>query len=284
MPTKIEWATEVWNPVTGCSQVSEGCQNCYAKRMAQRLKGRFGYPEDEPFRVTFHFNRLSQPHRWKNPRRIFVCSMGDLFHDDVKFIAYRDISFQLYSNKQHIFLLLTKRPERMAQIVNEVFRYYYPADWPFPNVYLGVTAENQQRWDERRFFLNIPAAKHFVSLEPLLGPMDLDLAEPQTKIDWVIVGGESGPGARPMHPDWVRSVRDQCVGAEVPFFFKQWGEWMPHTKRFGGGLFIKPDSTRTCQGDYWDGHAAAMNRVGKKQAGRLLDGREWNEMPGRGQD
>ena len=231
--TKIEWCDEVWNPVTGCSPVSEGCTHCYAKRMAQRLKGRFGYPKDEPFRVTVHFDRISHPSNWKKPRRIFVCSMGDLFHDDVKFIAYRDIVFQLYKNKHHTFFLLTKRPERMAEIVNEVFRYYYSSDWPFPNVYLGISAENQQTADKRiPILLQIPAAKRFVSIEPMLGPVDLDNTCPgkptnngwcwHSDLDWVIVGGLSLPGGKIQAPkrDWLDSIVEQCSDAGVPVFLK----------------------------------------------------------------
>ena len=251
--TKIEWATEVWNPVTGCTPISEGCQNCYAKRMAQRLKGRFGYPEDEPFRVTFHFDRLSQPRHWKNPRRIFVCSMGDLFHDNVKFYSYRDIVFQLYSNKRHTFFLLTKRPDRMKEIINSVFRYYYPSDWPFPNVYLGVSCENQARADERiPILLQIPAAKRFVSIEPMLGPVDFShLPESGAELDLVIAGCESGPNRRQAKTQGFRDLKNQCVDAGVPFFLKQ----MEEPFMFG---------------------YQQKRKVVKMP---LLDGRIWNQMP-----
>jgi len=269
--TKIEWATETWNPITGCSPVSEGCQNCYAQRMAQRLKGRYGYPKDEPFTVTFHPDRLDQPLRWKKPRMIFVCSMGDLFHEKVAQVWIDYIFVEIRKASHHTFLVLTKRPERMAACIEYYARN--PTGWPFPNLWLGVTAENQQRADERiPILLQIPATVRFVSIEPMLSQVDLikeyfalrcngKYPFPQlenkyrTKIidllDWVIVGGETGLGARPMHPDWVRSVRDQCQESDTPFFFKQWGEFGPATG--------------------W--------RIGKKKAGRMLDGREWNEYP-----
>jgi protein gp37 len=295
MPTKIEWATESWNPITGCSPVSEGCQNCYARRMANRLRGRFGYPEDEPFKVTFHSDKLEQPLHWKKPRMIFVCSMGDLFHENVNFMSILETLHQVWANHRHVFLILTKRPRRMM----DYFEWNASQNGWTPNrlsnLWLGVSVENQQRADERiPILLQIPATKRFASIEPMLGPVDIykhldplykdkdgpfNTQQAKPKIDWVIVGGESGPGARPMHPDWPRSVRDQCQEAGIPFFFKQWGEWKPHSERLGGGIFLKPDGMKTCQGDYWDGHAAAMDRVGKKTAGRLLDGREWNERP-----
>jgi len=305
MPTKIEWATESWNPITGCTPVSEGCENCYARRMSYRLQGRFGYPEDESFRVNWRgdyvapskgYPIIEEPRHWKKPRMIFVCSMGDLFHEDVLGpTIHHLIKLIKWVYKRHTFLILTKRPERMRRIWMNI-------DGTLPeNIWLGVSVENQQRADERiPILLQIPAAKRFVSIEPMLGPVDLnewlwqettvcwgpgeddwghDIEPRDDGLDWVICGGESGPGARPMHPAWPRSIRDQCQAAGVPFFFKQWGEWQPHSERFGGGIFLKPDGTKTCQGDYWDAYAAAMNRVGKKAAGRLLDGREWNERP-----
>ncbi|MBA7628085.1 hypothetical protein ES703_35555 [subsurface metagenome] len=286
MATKIEWCEESWNPITGCSPVSEGCEHCYARRIAQRLKGRYGYPQDDPFKVTFHPERLDQPLKWKKPRHIFVVSMGDLFHEDVRFKSIFSIWGIMAKAHWHTFLILTKRPAIMKDRLRWIRHF-----GRLPNIYLGVTAENQDRLDERvSILLQIPATKHFVSIEPMLGPVDSMryFSDPHygtppdgfnQGLDWIIVGGESGPGARPMHPDWPRSVRDQCQEATVPFFFKQWGEWRPHKGRFGGGIFIKPDGTFTCQGDSWDGSAAAMNRVGKKQAGRLLEGREYNERP-----
>lgn len=261
MGTRIEWADEVWNPVTGCSPVSEGCRNCYAERMSKRLAGRCGYPRDEPFRVTYHQDRLEEPVKWKKPRRVFVCSMGDLFHEDVKSQWLCKIFTVIFENPQHTFLVLSKRVRRMSHAL-QFMGVNYRAE--LPNLWVGVTVENQRTADERiPFLLQIPAAVRFVSVEPMLEPICLDkendlspwdcCAEWLEYIDWVICGGETGHGARPMDPEWARSLRDQCVEAGVPFFFKQWGEW-----------------------EYWEGDYV---KVGKKAAGRLMDGREWNEAP-----
>jgi protein gp37 len=305
--TTIEWAEKTWNPVTGCTPVSEGCEHCYAKRMAQRLRGRCGYPEDDPFKVTFHPDRLERPLKLKKPSRIFVCSMGDLFHDDVGY-SIVDIFDVMSATPQHTYILLTKRPERMRSL----FRLNGPllGSEPLPNVWLGVTAENQARADERiPILLQIPAAVRFVSVEPMLGPVDMSewfglyqLSNDKWALkvgsrwkdspDWIIVGGETGPGARPMHPDWVRSLRDQCRAARVPFLFKQWGEWRP---------LESADSCPLDKVGYWyrgwrpftplysaDGHSftigvspwgAHMARVGRRTAGRILDGRIWDEYP-----
>ena len=343
--TTIEWAEKTWNPVTGCSPISEGCENCYAKRMAQRLRGRCGYPEDDPFKVTRHDNRLLQPLKLRKPSRIFVCSMGDLFHEDVP-NDYIDQVFGVMTHvsvEHHTFLILTKRPERMRRYISSLDCQ----DWGLPrgNIWLGVTAENQARADERiPILLQIPAAVRFVSVEPMLGPITLgrylglpgidrhdrcancgleaekasgrivgnacydgewtcsiecdDLLNrlgcplEYKPLDWVICGGETGPGARPMHPDWVRSLRDQCQAAGVPFLFKQWGEWRP---------LESADSCPLDKVGYWyqgwrpfsplysvGGHSftigispweAHMAMVGRRTAGRLLDGEIWDEYP-----
>ncbi len=305
MSTKIEWADETWNPVTGCTPVSAGCQNCYAKRMATRLRGRHGYPEDEPFKVTLRPGRLEQPLGWKKPRRVFVCSMGDLFHPDVPF----EFIFKVWAAMlspicfKHTFLILTKRPERML----EFYRWCQERnkqgmvglEFERPHIWLGVTAENQDAADQRiPILLQIPAAVRFVSAEPMLGPVDLNqlivpgdnpmgyhvsalheqhddcLYDSPTQLDWVICGGESGPGARPMQPEWPRELRDQCQAAGVPFFFKQWGKWVSPSQMPG-------ETYRGIEG-FGDGIGITDNprKVGKKRAGRLLDGREWNEYPG----
>jgi protein gp37 len=239
--SKIEWCEATWSPITGCSPVSEGCQNCYAKRMATRLKGRCGYPADDPFKVTFHPDRLDQPLRWKKPKRIFVCSMGDLFHEDIDTEWIMRIFGRIYKLPQHTFILLTKRPENALSFCRECG--LMPSNMPSPccstpsgvewpqNAWLGVTAENQQRADERiPILLQIPAAKRFVSVEPMLGPIDFEPDYESAcrfgqEIHWVICGGETGPGARPMQSNWARSLRDQCKGAGVPFFFKKHGDW-----------------------------------------------------------
>lgn len=239
--TKIEWATDSWNPVTGCTPVSEGCENCYAKRRARMLRGRSGYPQDDPFRVTFHENRLQIPLRWRKPRRAFVCSMGDLFHPDVKMEWFNLIWSVMYESRRHVFMLLTKRPEQIM-----IVQHHWNMVWP-SNIWLGVTAENQARADERiPLLLQIPAAVRFVSVEPMLGPVDLNgtgmgqaigpcghCGETKSNpgceacmgipsLDWVICGAETGPGARPMNPEWAWDLRDQCAEAGVPFFFKKW--------------------------------------------------------------
>ncbi len=307
--TKIEWVDYSWNPTSGCTPVSEGCQNCYARRMANRLRGRFGYPEDEPFRVTLHSAKLKEPLRWKKPRRVFVCSMGDLFHPDVPFEFIVAVFRVMTKCAQHTFMILTKRPNRVKAFYVQSSVSAPWAQKVCENIWVGVTAENQQAADERiPILLQIPAAVRFVSCEPLLGPVDLELYLPYTSsrykedwhrngyhvlrlskginqgtLDWVICGGETGPGARPMHPDWVRSLRDQAVDADVPFFFKSWGEYIPSYE-------AGEHSNERCQynrtiGECWvkssysfhDGQV--MVKVGKKAAGRLLDGREWDEVP-----
>ena len=210
--TKIEWAEKVWNPVTGCSKISPGCENCYAERMAFRLRGRCGYPDGEPFRVTLRPQRLEEPMRWRKSSMVFVCSMGDLFHDDVPDDFIHRVFATIGQCPQHTFIILTKRPKRMKAFIEDYYAYESPT-----NVWLGVTTENQEMADRRiPILLQIPAVVRFVSVEPMLGPVDL--ARGCEKIDWVICGGETGPNARPMHPDWVRSLRDQCQSAGVPFF------------------------------------------------------------------
>jgi len=221
MSTKIEWTHPpgfrgvTWNPVTGCTPISAGCANCYARRMAKRLAGRYGYPQDDPFRVTVHEDRFEEPWAWKKPRFCFVCSMGDLFHADVCDTAIEIILRRIAESPQHIFCLLTKRPGWMCRLL----RHDEP---PLPNLWLGVTAENQRTADERiPLLLDTPAAVRFVSVEPMLGAVDLSAH--LSGLSWCICGAETGPGARRMNLDWARSLRDQCRDASVPFFFKQAG-------------------------------------------------------------
>lgn len=275
--TKIEWADKAWNPITGCTPVSEGCEHCYAARMAKRLAGRCGYPADRPFRVTFHTNRLFEPMHWRKARRVFTCSMGDLFHKDVE-SELREQAYGVMALARHLtFIVLTKRPEQMntwsawehtpARVswrVHEAanrmgidLRQKWPdlfdadrfatrhVSWPLPNVWLGVSVENQERADERiPILLQCPAAVRFVSVEPMLSRLDLSswlgyntLPSQQVRrllpsgvgsnsrpsLDLVICGAETGPGARPMDLDWARDLRDQCGAADVPFFFKSAG-------------------------------------------------------------
>ncbi len=238
MATKIEWVKnpdgtkgETWNPVTGCTKVSTGCKHCYAERMSKRLAGRYGYPADDPFRVTLHPDRLDQPLRWRKPRRVFVCSMSDFFHPHIP-LGFQAKMFSIMRRcPQHTFQILTKRIEQLA-LFDEV------CGWPqLPNVWLGITAENQETANERiPELLKIPAAVRFVSLEPLLGSIDfievayaykaagvdgLTLAGLWDHLHWVIAGCESGPGRRETPENWFRDLRDQCEAASVPFFLKQ---------------------------------------------------------------
>lgn len=270
--SKIEWTDETWNPVTGCTKVSEGCEHCYAERITNRFGGPGAFDK-----VVLHPDRLEQPLHWRKPRRVFVNSMSDLFHEaiDATFIAR--VFNVMGEARQHTFQVLTKRPGRMASMVRE---YYRIVDCePYPNVWLGTSVETQ-KWADVRIpkLLETPAAVRFLSCEPLLGPVDLALtldgldAYPESLIHWVIVGGESGPGARPMHPNWARELRDQCVSWDVPFFFKQWGEWAPDE--------LVPDSRddRRARAIAWKDEQA-MVPIGKKRAGRVLDGRIWDEFP-----
>ena len=314
MGTKIEWAEETWNPIIGCSKVSPGCTNCYAERMAGRLANisaqveNYGnvvnwQDDEEPHEIKAlgkwtgktHFveSALEKPIHWKKPRTIFVCSMGDLFHETVSFNDILEVMYIIDRCPQHTFLLLTKRPERM----HEFFTSWVPN--PFwingdylPNVWLGVTAENQEMANERiPILLDIPAAKRFVSIEPMLGPVEfpkvpmtrsakLDIIMQRTSLDWIICGGESGPKARPMHPNWARSIRDQCVAAKIPFMFKQWGEWVDefHPSAVHGKHKIT-DRFVDITSDGQDYKGVYMYNVGKKAAGRKLDGKIWNQKP-----
>lgn len=294
--TSIEWTDETWNPVTGCDKVSPGCDHCYAEGIANRFAGTPQFPNG--FAVTPHPERLTHPLRWKKPRRVFVNSMSDLFHDQIpdEYIARVFAVMGLAS--QHTFQILTKRHGRMRSLLSsdwwrdhllpEVIHEMadgtdYTVHYPLPNVWLGVSTEDQ-RWADIRIpaLLDTPAAVRFVSAEPLLGPIELRGAwipgkpgplttddmvgmlrwDDRTGIDWVIVGGESGPKARPMELHWAQELRDQCNASGVAFLFKQWGEWAPD--------YAASDAVL--------GHP--MRRVGKKPAGRELDGRTWDQYPG----
>ena len=250
--SNIEWTDSTWSPVTGCTKVSPGCDNCYAEGIARRFAGSKAFPNG--FDVTLHPKRLDQPLKWRKPRRIFVNSMSDLFHDQVpdRFIA--EVFNRMGAAPRHTFQVLTKRHGRMRSLLKRWSEHaekgcHCPPDqggcsapvdvqhgvWPLPNVWLGVSVENQQ-WADIRIpaLLETPAVVRWISAEPLLGPIDLaEWLGPRCRasraqadrpfLDWVVTGGESGPGARPMHPDWPRSLRDQCQEAGVPFFMKQAG-------------------------------------------------------------
>ena len=285
--TSIEWATDVWNPVTGCNKVSQGCKHCYAETIANRFWAT-QYPPNEdgsPRKFTdvrLHPERLEDPLRWKKPRRVFVNSMSDLFHEDVPNDFIASVFGAMALSQQHTFMILTKRPKRAtdwfqdiggttrrawvllsaARLIN-ADRIKFP-DWPLPNVWLGVSVEDQATADERIPLLcQTPAAVRFVSYEPALGPVDfasingalsswfrngdIDVVD-EGRLHWIIMGGESGPGARPMHPDWARSVRDQCQAAGVPFFFKQWGGPTKQKIVIDGKLVVH----RMLDGCVWD--------------------------------
>lgn len=239
MPTQIAWTDERWNPVTGCTPISSGCQNCYAKRMANRLRGRYGYPADDPFRVTFHPDRLEIPLRWKKPRRVFVDSMGDLFHEDVPRGWLFHVFDVMANAKQHIFQVLTKRPENIQPKLYEGQpRYFSEGDY-LPNVHLGTSVENQVMANQRiPHLLECLADVRFISFEPLLGPVDAwtwlpdQDADQDTSaaaicrgelpgINWAIIGCESGHNRRPFKNEWAKDLAEQCARARVPAFVKQ---------------------------------------------------------------
>lgn len=210
--TNIEWTDKSWNPVTGCTAVSEGCDNCYAKVMSKR------FPNWNDFKVTLYPERLDEPFGWIKAQKIFICSMADLFHEDVPFKFINKVFGVMHACENHTFQILTKRPERMREYIIGHSRLHKK---PLKNLWLGVTAENQQRADERiPLLFDIPAAVRFVSVEPMLGPVDL---QDYNELDWVICGGETGAGSRTMEPEWVLSLQKQCKTYHIPFFFKSWG-------------------------------------------------------------
>jgi protein gp37 len=345
--TKIEWTTDVWNPVVGCSLVSPGCTNCYAMKFAgNRLDGN---PKAPHYAGTTQKSKvgpvwsgklalapesiLFAPLRWKRPRMIFVNSMGDLFHEDCPDDWIDQVFAVMALAPQHTFQILTKRAERMREIMTRMLAAVIASEdhrepdemraagmeyvdlveafphlatsishpsfviqgWPLPNVWLGVSAEDQPRADERIPHLQAtPAAVRFVSAEPLLGPLDLSRylalhcechGLEQPRLDWVIVGGESGPNARPMHPYWAVALRDQCEKDGVPFFFKQWGEFQTIVYRTPNDRNRRYVNITPLRGEVLIGGEGTgfpvinMRRVGKAKAGRVLAGREHNGMP-----
>ncbi len=306
--SKIEWTDSTWNVISGCTKISAGCKNCYAERIAPRIDVDFS-------KIELHPEKLDQPLHWRKPRKIFLCSMSDLFHEQVPddFIAR---VFGAMSEK-HIYQILTKRPGRMKEWFSKVGSWegiwthngtapekaydgtgiIIGCHWPKPNVWLGISAENQETYDLRVSDLyETPAAVRFLSIEPMLGPIKLfcvngrkDPAKwwgNKSKLTWVICGGESGPEARPLFPNWVREIRDQCEAASIPFFFKQWGRWKP----------ICPESEMRDAETYEERKTMLhyqlfedpvtkerwwFDGIGKNKAGRELDCRIWNEMPER---
>ncbi len=233
--TSIEWTQATWNPISGCTEVSPGCAHCYARAFAERFRGVPGHPYERGFDIQLRPERMCQPLEWPRPRLIFVNSMSDLFHEAVPDDFIQSVFQVMADANWHTFQILTKRSQRLAELARRL-------PWP-PNVWMGVSIENQ-RWACRADDLRrVPAAVRFLSCEPLLGPLCLNL----DGIHWVIVGGESGPRARPMRLDWATSVRDQCLAAGVPFFFKQWGAYDERGIRKG-----KAASGRSLEGQTWD--------------------------------
>jgi protein gp37 len=234
--TNIEWTDATWNPVTGCTKISPGCDHCYAERFSERFRGTPGHPFERGFDLTLRPERLDQPLRWRKPRMIFVNSMSDLFHKEIpkQFIGL--VFNTMEAAPWHTFQVLTKRSSLMRNFLRE---RYLGRRAPF-HIWFGVSIEDGTKTSRVRHLRDAPAGTRFLSIEPLIGPVGrLDL----TGINWVIVGGESGPGARPMQRQWVREIRDQCRASDVAFFFKQWGGRTPKT------------------------------------GGRLLDGKEWSQFP-----
>ncbi len=210
--SKIEWTQMTWNPVTGCTKVSQGCKHCYAERLAKRLHAMGVKHYENGFRVTLHEDSLEIPLKWKRPRIVFVNSMSDLFHEKVPLDFIKRIFDTMIRTPQHTYQILTKRSERLRDVAHQL-------TWP-ANVWMGVSVENTDVIHRVYDLQTVDAAVRFLSCEPLLGPLD---TLPLNGIHWVIVGGESGPEARPMKPEWVESIFDQCRQADVAFFFKQWG-------------------------------------------------------------
>ena len=302
--TKIEWTDATWNPIRGCSRVSEGCRNCYAESVAARFSD-LGQPyhglaefkiigKDTPNErteahwtgeVAFVPEHLDDPLRWKKPAKIFVNSMSDLFHEKVQDEWIEKIMQVILACPEHIFQVLTKRPERMGNWVRN-WKVGGVKFIPPPNLWLGVSVEDQKTADERiPLLLEIPAAVRWVSYEPALGPVNFQNWVPRG-IDWIVMGGESGKNARPMHPKWARDVRDLCKLVSTPFWFKQWGEWFPRTDAvdisrrhcvWKDDVATFPNNWSVCRLHLNSGNY--MERIGKKLAGSLLDGDAHREFP-----
>lgn len=339
--TTIEWTRNddgtpgrTWNPVTGCTKVSPGCDNCYAETIAERFRGHAAFPKG--FDVQIRTTKVNDPLTWRKPTRVFVNSMSDLFHVEVDQHWIADIFAVMAAARSHTFQLLTKRHGRMRSLLNDppwvdevrtrAIGKGLPADqwqWPLPNLWLGVSVENQQ-WADIRIpaLIDTPATVRFLSCEPLLGPVDLFAGDHSTHerdwdgsddyicldcstderqvpwrvidrsnlgIDWLITGGESGRKARPAHPDWFRSLRDQCQEGGIAYFHKQNGEWTPETPDRGPDpkrdIALLNDGTAYQPGhlppraEWEDKEMVPMYRVGKKAAGRELDGRTHDAFP-----
>lgn len=301
--SKIEWTDATWNPITGCSVLSPGCKHCYAMLLAgTRLSGhpsRAGLTVDTKAgpvwtgEVRYNREWVDQPLRWRRPRAIFVCAHADLFHDAVPVGWIDEIFAVMAAAPQHRFQVLTKRADRMQEYVAQAWRCgehwlahcerSFAPMWPLPNVWLVVSVEDADRLDRVRALRESPAAVRWISAEPLLGSLaGIDL----TGIDWVVSGGESGPNARPSHPDWHRELRDACAAAGVAYHFKQWGEYLPSSQLDKDGFEWAPGADGRVH--WWQPEPAfgqplpddaCSIRVGKKRAGRRLDDRFHDGMP-----
>jgi|SRR5215510_2257694 len=243
--SSIEWTDATWNPVTGCTKISPGCAHCYAETFAERFRDVRGHPYEQGFDLKLWPERIDLPLRWKKPRRIFVNSMSDLFHKDVPNEFISRVFDIMQRAKHHTFQVLTKRAERLEECIKKNFT---TDNWP-SNVWVGVSVENDEYSWRIEHLQRTPAHVRFLSIEPLLGPVRLN-EKLLRGIQWVIVGGESGPRARRMQSEWVMEIKQQCKRLGVPFFFKQWGAY-----------------------------DQAGSRVGKKTAGRILEGQTWDHMP-----
>lgn len=315
--TKIEWVRNpdgsqgyTWNPVVGCTPISEGCRNCYAKRIFERFN-----PGKKFSSIVPDKDKLYEPFKIRKSSHIFVNSMSDLFHPDVPFDFVDAVYATMLRSVNHTYMILTKRPDRMLEyyesdgLYERVLKKAYkldckiltsdenigdgisdPRKYPSVNIWLGVSIEDQKTADERvPYILQTPASVRFVSVEPMLENIILrgfdgkiyrpwlDSIAWKVEIDWIICGGETGLGSRPMHPDWVRGLRDQCISANVPFFFKSWGAYLPSLV---GCVDDDKNPIRiSTDGHFWKGEDLVSWRVGGNRSGRLLDKREWNEMP-----
>lgn len=241
--TKIEWTEKTWNPLSGCTKISEACQNCYAEVMARRLQGNNIKGYEQGFKVTLHPERLTEPLTWKRPQMVFVVSMGDLFHEDVPFEYIDKVVKVIEDNPQHTFQLLTKRAERMA-------KYFCKRNVP-SNAWLGVTCESYNHYDRIWALYSIDATIRFISCEPLLSPLHELCLE---GIDWVIAGGESGIRARKTDAQWFRDLRDTCEKSNTAFFFKQWGTWGADgvkRSKYKNGSLLDGEEYKMMPGDSW---------------------------------
>lgn len=305
MGTKIEWATKVWNPVTGCTK---GCSYCYARRFAERMKKHPNAAIAEKYRNGFkpavHPDLVFEPRKWKNPQRVFVASMGDLFDPEFGRPPFWNMMYEMSGTPQHTFMLLTKQPEKMLRYAKQWCNFNGTQLMPH-NIWCGVSVSNQEEASKLiPVLLGVPASVRFISIEPMTGPVILTesgndyhqnyltgtlhvsgMNEPTItpKLDWVIVGGMTGPDATPMLPKWVESIKNSCKLAGVPFFFKGWGEYISTYE--AGQRSEEVDSHGRSIGDLWARQKKVymgetlMVRVGRKLAGRKIKGIEYNEFP-----